>query len=149
MLSALAAVGADALRRAPICAAVVEIALAAGRLEDAAAAEAELAETAARYATSGLEAIAATARGAVLLAEGRAAEVLPVLRGACRRWYELGVVYDAAKTCLRLIAVQLLNGFGGHDVAEDRASVACSPARARSTAAARRVVLAVEATDNS
>ena len=49
---------------------------------------------------SGLEAMAATARGAVLLAEGNVAEALPVLRDACRRWYELGSAYDAAGTCV-------------------------------------------------
>ena len=46
--------------------------------------------------------MASTARGAVLLAEGNVAEALPVLRDACRRWYELGSAYDAAGTCVRL-----------------------------------------------
>ena len=46
--------------------------------------------------------MAATARGAVLLAEGSFAEALPVLRDACRRWYELESVYDAAGTCVQL-----------------------------------------------
>ena len=49
--------------------------------------------------------MAATARGAVLLAEGSHAEALPVLRDACRRWYELGAAYDAAATCVRLAEV--------------------------------------------
>jgi DNA-binding NarL/FixJ family response regulator len=81
---------------------MVEIAVAAGRLDDAATAASELEATAATYATSGLEAMAAAARGAVLLAEGRAEESLPVLRDACRRWQELGAAYDAAGTCVRL-----------------------------------------------
>ena len=102
VLSAVAAAGPDPLRRAPLCAAQVEIAIAAGHPLDAAAAAAELAQTAGTFATSGLEAMAATARGAVLLAEGNVAEALPVLRDACRRWYELGSVYDAAGTCVRL-----------------------------------------------
>ena len=123
--SAVAAVGADPLRRAPVCAAVVEIALAAGRLEDAAAAESELAATAARYATSGLEATAATARGAVLLAEGRAADALPVLRDACRRWHELGAVYDAARTSLQLAEVYRALG--------DEVSAAAEVAKAQAT----------------
>jgi ATP/maltotriose-dependent transcriptional regulator MalT len=123
--SALAAVGADPLRRVPICAATVEIALAGGRLEDAAAAESELAATAARYATSGLEATAATARGAVLLAEGRAAEALPVLRDACRRWHELGAVYDAAGTSVRLVEAYRALG--------DEVSAAAEDARAQAT----------------
>lgn len=100
--AALAAVGADPLRRAAICAAAVEIAVAAGRLEDAATAEAELAATASTYATSGLEAMAFSARGALLLAEGRAEDALPVLRNACRRWHELGAVHEAACTGFRL-----------------------------------------------
>ena len=100
--SAVAAVGADPLSRAPLCAAMVEIAIAAGRLDDAVAAASELEATAATYATSGLEAMAAAARGAVLLAKGQAEVALPVLREACRRWRELGAAYDAAGTCIRL-----------------------------------------------
>ncbi len=100
--NALTAVGDDPLRRAPLCAAAVEIAVSAGRLEDARAAAFELVETAAIYATSGMEAMAAGARGAVLLAEGRAEEALPVLRDAGRRWHELGAAYDAAGTCTLL-----------------------------------------------
>ncbi len=100
--SALTAAGDDPLRRAPICAAAVDIALAAGRLEEAAAATAELAATAATYATSGLMTMASAARGAVLLAEGNAEDALPVLRDACRRWHELGAWYDAARMCVRL-----------------------------------------------
>jgi DNA-binding NarL/FixJ family response regulator len=99
---AVAAAGTDPLRRAPLCAAMVEIAVAAGRLDDAVAAASELEATAATYATSGLEAMAAAARGAVLLAEGQAEVALPVLREACRRWHELGAAYDAAGTCVRL-----------------------------------------------
>ena len=100
--TALTAVGDDPLRRAPLCAASVEIAVAAGWLEAARAAASELAETAAMYATSGLEAMAATAHGAVQLADGRAEAALPLLRDACRRWHELGAAYDAAGTCALL-----------------------------------------------
>ncbi len=123
--SALTAVGADPLRRAPICAAAVEIALAAGRMEAATAAEAEVAATAATFATSGLEAMAATARGAVLLAEGRAEAALPVLREACRRWHELGAVHEAATTCLRLGQA--------YRALDDEVSAAAEEARAQAT----------------
>ena len=123
--SAVAAVGADPLRRAPLCAAAVEIAVAAGRLDDAAAAASELAATAATYATSGLEAMAAAARGAVLLAEGRAEEALPVLRDACRRWHELGAAYDAAGTCVLLAEAYRALG--------DEASAAAEVAQAEAT----------------
>ncbi|WP_436497142.1 helix-turn-helix transcriptional regulator [Actinokineospora sp. HUAS TT18] len=99
---AVAAAGADPLRRAPLCAAAVEISIAAGRVGDAAVAAAELEATASTFATSGLRAMAATARGATLLAEGRAEEALPVLRDACGRWRELGAEYDAARACVLL-----------------------------------------------
>ena len=52
--------------------------------------------------SSDLETTAATARGAVLLAEGRAEQALPVLRDACRRWHELSAVHEAARTGFRL-----------------------------------------------
>lgn len=96
---AVTAVGDDPLRRAPLCAAAVEIAISAGQLEDARSAASELGVTASTYATSGLEAMAAAARGSLLLAEGCAGEALPVLRDACRRWHELGAPYHAARTC--------------------------------------------------
>lgn len=123
--SGLAAAGADSLRRAPICAAAVEIALAAGRMEDAADAESELAATAAKYATSGLEAMAATARGTLLLADSRAEEALPVLRDACRRWVDLGAEYDAAGTCRWLAEAYRALG--------DETSAAVEEARAEET----------------
>lgn len=100
--TAVAAVGENPLRRAPLCATAVEIALAAGQPDVARSAAAELAETAATYGTSGLAAMAATARGAVLLAEDRAEEALALLRDAYRRWHELGAEYDAAGTCALL-----------------------------------------------
>ena len=123
--AALSAVAPDPLRRAPLCAAAVEIMVAAGRLDDAAAAASELVETASTYATSGLEAMAATARGAVLLSEARAEEALPVLRDAYRRWHELGAAYDAAGTCVRLAAAYGALG--------DESSAAAEVARAEAT----------------
>jgi DNA-binding NarL/FixJ family response regulator len=123
--AAVTAVGPDPLRRAPLWAAAVEIAVAAGRLDDAAAAASELAEAASTYATSGLEAMAAGARGTLMLAEGRAEEALPVLRDANRRWHELGAAYDAAGTCVRL--AQAYRALG------DEASAAAEVARAEAT----------------
>ena len=66
--------------------------------------------------------MAATARGAVLLAEGNVVEALPVLRDACRRWYGLGSAYAAADTCVRLAAAY--RAFG------DAASASAELARA-------------------
>jgi DNA-binding CsgD family transcriptional regulator len=123
--AAVAAAGPDPLRRASLCAAAVEIAVAAGRLDDAAASASELAETVSTYTTSGLEAMATAARGAVLLAEGRAEEALPVLREACRRWQELGAAYDAAGTCVRLAEA--------YRALDDEASAVAEIARAEAT----------------
>ena len=117
--SALVAAGSDRLRRAPICGAAVEIALVAGRLEEARDAESELAATAAKYGTSGLEAMAATALGSLLVADGRAEEALPVLRDACRRWVDLGAEYDAAGTCRWLAKAYRAMGDGASATAEE------------------------------
>ena len=133
--SAVAAVGTDPLRRAPLCAAAVEIAVAAGRLDDATAAASELAATAGTYATSGLVAMAATARGVVLLAGGSAEEALAVLRDACRRWHELGAVYDAAGTCTLLAEAYRALGDEASAAAEvDRAEAAYERLGAHRTA---------------
>lgn len=123
--TALAAVGPDPLRRAPLCVAAVETSMAAGRLPDAATAAAELASTASAYATSGLEAMATDARAALLLEGGRAEEALPVLRDAYRRWHELGAAYDAARTGFRLAAAYRTLG--------DEASATSEVARAEAT----------------
>ena len=94
---ALAGAVHDRLARARLCAAQVEIALAAGQPEVAAGACEELERTASTYGSSGLEAAALQARGAVLLAGGRAEAALPTLRAACRRWQELDAPYEAAR----------------------------------------------------
>ena len=81
-----------------LCEEGAAVALVDVKAEALEAAASELAQTATTFGTSGLEAMAVTARGAVLLAEGNITEALPVLRDACRRWYELGSAYDAAGT---------------------------------------------------
>lgn len=100
--AALHAVGRDRLARARLCPAQVEVALAAGDLEAARRACTELEGAAADYGTSGLEAAALHWRGAVAVAERRPEEALPALRAACRRWHELGAVYEAARACVLL-----------------------------------------------
>jgi DNA-binding NarL/FixJ family response regulator len=75
--------------------------------------------------------MACAARGTVLLAEGRAAEALPVLREACRRWNELGAWYDAARTCIRLADAYRALGDGVSAAAElDRAHAVFDQLRA-------------------
>jgi DNA-binding NarL/FixJ family response regulator len=113
--AALTAASPDRLARAQLCAAQVEIALAAGDAATATAAGEELARTASTYGSSGLEAAALQARGALLLAEGRAEAALPTLRAACRRWRELDAPYDAAR--VRLPLAEAYRALGDGDAA--------------------------------
>jgi DNA-binding NarL/FixJ family response regulator len=100
--AALAAEAGGALARAPLCAAQVEIGVARGDVENARSGCEELEATASVYGSSGLEAMALHARGAVGLAEGRPDVGLPALRKACRRWRELNADYDASRVCVLL-----------------------------------------------
>jgi DNA-binding NarL/FixJ family response regulator len=113
--AALAAVVHDRLARARLCAAQVEIALAAAQPEVAARACEELERTASTYGSSGLEAAALQARGAVLLAGGRVEAALPTLRAACQRWQELDAPYDAAR--VRLALAEAYRALGDGDAA--------------------------------
>jgi DNA-binding NarL/FixJ family response regulator len=113
--AALTAVTSDRLGRARLCAAQVEIALADGDAETAGRACDELTRTASTYGSSGLEAAALQARGAVLLAGGRAEAALPTLRAACRRWLELDAPYDAAR--VRLLLARTYQALGDADAA--------------------------------
>ena len=113
--AALAAENQDQLRRARLCAAQVEIALAAEEGEAAHAASDELAATADEFASPGLLAASLQVGGAVLLADGQVTEALPVLRSACRRWQEVGAPYDEART--RLLLVRAYQDLGDEDAA--------------------------------
>jgi ATP/maltotriose-dependent transcriptional regulator MalT len=104
------------LVRARLCAAHVEIALAAGDPGAAGESAAELTETSVTFASPGFAAAAAQARGAVLLAEDRAADALPQLRDACRRWQELEAPYDCAR--VRLLLARAYRLLGDADGAE-------------------------------
>jgi len=93
------AVGAatDPLKRARLLPAFLEILLAVEDLEDARAVSRELAETAARFDTDVLWAMAAQAEGAVLLADGDARAALASLQKAFDRWRQVEAPYDAAR----------------------------------------------------
>ena len=88
---------AEPLKRAALLPAHVEIALAAGELEDARAACAELHSLAARYESRMLTAMAAHAEGATALAEGDADSALAHLRAAQQVWIELDAPYEVAR----------------------------------------------------
>jgi DNA-binding NarL/FixJ family response regulator len=105
----------DRLARARLCAAQVEIALAAGDPGTARGACDELERTASTYGSSGLEAAALQARGAVLLAGDRAEAALPTLRAACRRWHELDMPHDTAR--VRLLLARACQALGDEDAA--------------------------------
>jgi DNA-binding NarL/FixJ family response regulator len=83
--------------RAALLPAVVEIMLAAGEADEARAACDEMDEIAAAYEVALLDAVAAQARGAVLLADGGAEQALVALRRAVQGWQELGAPYEAAR----------------------------------------------------
>jgi DNA-binding NarL/FixJ family response regulator len=114
--AAIAAERHDRLARFPLRAAQVEIALAMGDLELARRAADELEETAGIYQTSGFTAAAQQALGMILLAEGQAADALPVLRAACRCWNELAAPYETAR--LRCLLSRAYLMLGDADTAE-------------------------------
>jgi DNA-binding NarL/FixJ family response regulator len=83
--------------RAALLPAMVEIMIAAGEADEARTACDELDEIAAAYETGMLDAVAAQARGAVLLAEGDAERALVALRRGVRGWQELDAPYETAR----------------------------------------------------
>jgi len=93
---ALAASGEE-LQRARLLPAMVEIALAAGDVEGAAEASAELEGLSERFESEVLAAIAAHARGMVLLARVEPHRALEALRAALAVWQRVGAPYLAAR----------------------------------------------------
>jgi DNA-binding CsgD family transcriptional regulator len=87
----------DRLRRVKLLPAQVEIMLAAGEVQAARDAAAELVQIAGAYGSPALRATADHARGAVLLADGDARAALVGLRGAGQLWRELQAPYEAAR----------------------------------------------------
>jgi DNA-binding CsgD family transcriptional regulator len=83
--------------RAKVLSAAVEILLACNDVAAARAAADELDGLAQTIATPFLRATAASARGAVLLAECDPAAALTSCRTACNLWRDLGVPYEAAR----------------------------------------------------
>ena len=88
----------DRLQRTRLLPAYVEIMLAAGDIASARDACRELEESADRFHTAMLRAMAAQAAGAVNLAERNLQEALPVLRRAFELWRQVEAPYLAART---------------------------------------------------
>jgi len=91
--------------RARMLAAAVEILLAAGELENARAAAAELSEIASAVGAPLLSAASRHATGAVLLADGEIEGASASLRLAWEIWRDLEMPYEEAETCLLMAAV--------------------------------------------
>jgi DNA-binding CsgD family transcriptional regulator len=92
----------DPLQRARLLPAYAEIAIAVGALDEARTAAEELQRIAEQFATEILGAMAAQARGLVLLAEGDALAAAPLLRQAFAVWQNAGAPYLAARLRVQL-----------------------------------------------
>ncbi|HLZ94615.1 MAG TPA: LuxR C-terminal-related transcriptional regulator [Candidatus Dormibacteraeota bacterium] len=105
----------DPVARAGILPAVVEIMLAVGDLETATGATTELLQIAAQVRSEYLQALAAHAEGATLLATGQADEALAALRRAAATWQRLNAAYQAAQT--RVLVGRACRELGDEDAA--------------------------------
>jgi class 3 adenylate cyclase len=85
------------LRRAPRLAAQVEIAIAAADLETARSAAEELEDIAGTFGSKALRASAATARGAVRLADGEGSAARRSFQEGMRLWHEVEAPYEGAR----------------------------------------------------
>ncbi len=106
--AAFASTPPDPLARARLLPAKIEIALAAGDVEGARAASAELSGIAARQPT--LAGAAAHSAGAVAAASGAHAEAITQLRRSCLHWLEAGMPFEAARARLDLGKVLAASG---------------------------------------
>ena len=106
----------DPLARARYLPAAVEIRLAVGDHDGAAAAARDLAEIASDAQSEIVDAMAAHARGAVDLAGGAPREALEPLRAAFTAWQEVGAPYIAAR--IRVAIADALQALGDEDGAE-------------------------------
>ena len=100
----------DPLARAVLLQARVVVALAAGDLESAGVAAAELDGVAERFGASALRAAAAAAIGVVELSRGQPTRALASWRAALKGWGEVGAPYESA--CARAGVAQALLALG-------------------------------------
>ncbi len=110
--------------RARLLAAQVEGALATGDRELAASASEELSAIAAALERPAIDAMAASARGAILLADGHAGAGIADLRAASTIWRDLGLPYEEAHA--RLLIGRAARALGD----EERARLEIQAARA-------------------
>jgi DNA-binding NarL/FixJ family response regulator len=105
----------DRVSRSKVLAAHVEIMLAAGDVPAAHAAADQLSQIAAELDAPLLQAGAAHARGAVLLAEGDARAAVDALRRAWTAWQDLEAPYEAAR--IRVLLALAYRALDDHDTA--------------------------------
>jgi hypothetical protein len=98
------------LQRAPLLEAQVEIEIAAGNIDRARSAAAELGLVAARFESKALVASATLAKGRVRLAEGDAADGERLCSEAARLWHEVGAPYEAALARMGLAEALRVSG---------------------------------------
>lgn len=103
------------LDRSRLLPALAEILLAAGDLDEARLACAELTEISAAYPSAMLSAIACYVQGSVELAAGDGAAALAGLRRAWDGWQRLGAPYEAART--RVLVALACRALGDDDTA--------------------------------
>jgi tetratricopeptide (TPR) repeat protein len=108
--SAVEETAPEALRRARLLEAQVEIAATAGDAATASAAASELERIAGTHGTTALKASAESAVGIASLAEGKPSAALGRLRQACRLWLEVDAPYEAAR--VRIHAATALRALG-------------------------------------
>jgi len=94
--------GGNHCERIRLLAAQVDVALADDDLDTASASADELDELVAEFETPSLRAMAASARGALLVAQGDAVGALRFLQQARSVWQQLDAPMEEAETCLRL-----------------------------------------------
>ena len=131
--AALADSDGSRLERAPLLAAQVEIALAAGDVGLADAAAAEVVDTAETFDSAGLRAAGLPLPGRVRLAQGQPVEALGALRLALTVWQELDAPYEVART--RVLLAEAYRALGDADAADREEA---RRAGQRSNAARRR-----------
>ena len=111
--AALSEAALDRLAVARLLPAQVEIALATGDPETASSAAAELAEIAATYGSTALQAAAACARGAVQLESGEPEAAVPSLRQGIQLWRQVDAPYSIARA--RVLLARALDALGDRD----------------------------------
>ncbi len=123
--AALAPESGHPLERAPLHAAQVVIALAAGDVALAESSAQAVVATAEAFDSPGLRAEGNHCRGAVLLAQERPVEAMAALRMAFNTWQEVDAPYDAART--RLLLADAYRALGDTDASsrEQSAAEAC------------------------